>query len=201
MKVSENEFPKVILKEGTTPPASASGDQVLFIDSSDHLLKSIDAAGVVRKVQGSLRTLGNVVARQTSSQVIATGSGAVGTIVNFDSVVSDAANCVTTGASWKYTAPRSALYSISGLIDLNFGSNVYMNLYLNGINQGIIGHTPSDGANARCLFSATIQMAAGDYFSVQCLQYSGGNRSTNIGAKPPYNTYISVTENIPLIMV
>lgn len=47
---SENEFPKIIIKEGSAPTAAASGDQKLFVDNADHLLKLINASGIIDEI-------------------------------------------------------------------------------------------------------------------------------------------------------
>lgn len=47
---SENEFPQIILKERSNPVAPASGEQKLFVDQTDHLLKMTNAAGATHSV-------------------------------------------------------------------------------------------------------------------------------------------------------
>jgi hypothetical protein len=51
-KGSDNPFPSVLVVEGTTPSNPASGDQRLFIDSSDHILKYVDSTGAVTSTGG-----------------------------------------------------------------------------------------------------------------------------------------------------
>lgn len=48
---SDNEFPKVIIKEGSAPATPASGDQSLFIDSSDHHLKRKNSGGSITDIE------------------------------------------------------------------------------------------------------------------------------------------------------
>lgn len=51
-KASDNQFPKVILTEqGSTPATPAAGDQKIFIDSSDHHLKRVDEADAVVDIE------------------------------------------------------------------------------------------------------------------------------------------------------
>jgi len=44
---SDNEFPSLLVKEGTAPASPAAGDQRLFIDSADHALKVKNSGGTV----------------------------------------------------------------------------------------------------------------------------------------------------------
>jgi hypothetical protein len=46
-KASDNQFPKIILTEGSTPATPSAGDQKLFIDSADHHLKRVDESDTV----------------------------------------------------------------------------------------------------------------------------------------------------------
>lgn len=52
-KASDNEFPSVLLAEGTTPATPAAGNARLFVDSADGLLKWVDDAGVVTSAGGA----------------------------------------------------------------------------------------------------------------------------------------------------
>lgn len=53
-KASDNPYPSVLVVEGTAPAAPAAGDQRVYIDSADHLLKAIDSASTVRTIGGAL---------------------------------------------------------------------------------------------------------------------------------------------------
>ncbi len=47
---SNNEFPSLLIKEGTTPTSPAAGDQRLFVRSSDHVLCLVNSGGTVAAV-------------------------------------------------------------------------------------------------------------------------------------------------------
>lgn len=51
-KASDNEFPSLLIKEGTAPSSPAAGDQRLYIDSSDHKVKRKNSSGTVTTVEG-----------------------------------------------------------------------------------------------------------------------------------------------------
>lgn len=57
---SQNEFPHVLLVEGSTPTTPASGNHALYVASADDLLKHVDSSGAVRHaglMQRSVTTL------------------------------------------------------------------------------------------------------------------------------------------------
>lgn len=51
-KASDNEFPSILIAEGTTPATPAAGNHRLFVDSADGLLKRVDDGGSVSTVEG-----------------------------------------------------------------------------------------------------------------------------------------------------
>ena len=53
MKASDNEYPSLLVKEGTVPANPAAGDQRLYIDSADHVLKRVNSSGTVVAVGAS----------------------------------------------------------------------------------------------------------------------------------------------------
>lgn len=52
-KASDNLFPSLLFKETAAPASPAAGNQRLFVDPSDHLLKYKNSAGVVSGVGGA----------------------------------------------------------------------------------------------------------------------------------------------------
>jgi hypothetical protein len=52
-KASDNEFPSLLIKEGSAPSNPASGDQRLYIDSSDHKLKRKSSGGSVTVIEAA----------------------------------------------------------------------------------------------------------------------------------------------------
>jgi hypothetical protein len=54
--VDDNEFPKMLFKEGSAPASPAAGDQALFVDSADHVLKLKNSSGTVSAVSGGSLT-------------------------------------------------------------------------------------------------------------------------------------------------
>jgi hypothetical protein len=68
------------------------------------------------------------------------GSVNSATIVDFEDKVMDTHNAVTTGASWKFTAPRTGFYTIKAYIAASSGAwtagqNFYTDLYKSTVNS------------------------------------------------------------------
>ena len=107
----------------------------------------------------------------TDTRVVAAaatfGSGSVtsGTQINFSTVSFDTHGAITTGSSWKYTAPVTGYYSVAltGMSQSSAGNSVYV--YKNGsvgpqIGLFPVASTPGNG-------SLTIQMNAGDFIDLR----------------------------------
>lgn len=80
-KASDNEFPSLLVKEGTAPASPGSGDQRVFIDSSDHLLKVKNSSGTVTAVGGSAS--GSITASgytQTTARLLGRTTASTGAI-------------------------------------------------------------------------------------------------------------------------
>lgn len=50
MKAHDNQFPKILVTETAAPASPAAGDQALFIDPADHILKLKNAAGTITSI-------------------------------------------------------------------------------------------------------------------------------------------------------
>lgn len=93
-KGSDNPYPSVLIVEGSAPADPASGDQRLFVDSSDHLLKLVDSSGTVTTVGGSgmtnpMTTLGDVIVGGASGAAARLGVGSDGQVLTADSGSTD----------------------------------------------------------------------------------------------------------------
>lgn len=112
-------------------------------------------------------------------------SSGVVTIVNFDTKVFDTHNAVTTGASWKFTAPTSGTYRVSvrGMYDSGSawaaGNQNSAYVYKNGgVDMGDlrpIQRTASFFSAASV--TGSVRLLAGEYVDGRIYQDSGGARS------------------------
>lgn len=86
-----------------------------------------------------------------------------GSPINFATKVEDTHGAVTTGASWKFTAPISGLYSVTALQNAN-GAHYYR-VYKNGVADDYLSGAPS--ANYMISGKAQIRLNAGEYIDVR----------------------------------
>jgi hypothetical protein len=105
------------------------------------------------------------------------------TILNFEDKESDSHGAVTVGASWKFTAPRAALYDIDVSIVYNDTTNFSgtelseLHLFKNGSDIRILfTNRPHANENyPQATGSTKIFLNAGDYIDIRALQSSGAN--------------------------
>jgi hypothetical protein len=119
-----------------------------------------------------------------------TGNFANATIVNYDNKVYDTHGAVTTGASWKFTAPVSGIYTVTASFASSStaetaGDIIGLQLYKNGsadnyVATQYIQATATSRRNANG--STDIRLAAGDYIDIRAslsltntLSLSGNN--------------------------
>lgn len=95
---------------------------------------------------------------------------------NFDTILFDTSNSITTGSAWKFTAPSYGFYRISGPISSTVSGGLY--LYKNGTNlQFLIDDVGNISA------STTVQLNAGDFIDVRTTSSGslrGGTLTTNL---------------------
>jgi hypothetical protein len=94
----------------------------------------------------------------------------------------DTHNAVTTGSSWKFTAPISGYYSIKAVCANSSGAEA-ITLYKNGSLVNYIGTMPVSNATLGC---AEIKLEQGDYIDVRTV-----NSVTGIGSA---NYYVAISK-------
>ena len=84
--------------------------------------------------------------------------------VNYDTKVIDTHGAVTTGASWKFTAPISGMYKVSGASNVSSGGGGSLMVYKNGSAFGAVSAlTTGVVNNTSALAGLVVPMVAGDY--------------------------------------
>lgn len=101
---------------------------------------------------------------------------------DYDELIEDSLGCVTTGSSWKFTAPVSGLYLVTATIPT--GTSTYSALYKNGALAQQFGVFGSNTAMNACPVSAVIRLAQGDYIDM---------RSTYTGSTSSPDRFIQIT--------
>lgn len=139
-----------------------------------------------------------------ASQTISTGTV---TIVDFEDKITDTHNAVTTGASWKFTAPSSGNYLVASTIlfeaTTGWAENEEINIYVykNGIIFREMGRTNGHDATSAyvgAVGTTIIPMVKGDYFDIRALQHSGGSLPLFVGGE--YN-HVSIAQLPDLTVV
>jgi hypothetical protein len=133
-----------------------------------------------------------------SGQVISTGST---TIIDFDGQEYDDQGLVTTGASWKFTAPKTGYYSVKSAL-LFAGSTAWTEsesatfiLFKNGAVYSNLDRETQFGATSTFMQisgSDTIKLVKGDYIDIRINQNSGANQVLYTGDDK--FTYVTIEE-------
>jgi hypothetical protein len=106
------------------------------------------------------------------------------TIINADTVSSDTATMVTTGASWHATIPvgQSGTYWVSATQHILMGSgsayNIFLSVYVNGAEVRrfgrLAGQTPAISSVVGVTGSALVSLSAGDTVDFRLYVSNGG---------------------------
>jgi prepilin-type N-terminal cleavage/methylation domain-containing protein len=122
----------------------------------------------------------------------------VAAVVNFDTKIYDSHNAVTTGSAWKFTAPMSGLYRVTGMIgtaNYNWGNalaSIWFNVTKNGGDYRRLSNmypVTSGNAGVETGGSAIVPCNAGDTISTSLTIYRG---TPTILSGSGFDTYISI---------
>jgi hypothetical protein len=103
--------------------------------------------------------------------------------MNFDTELYDTAGAVTTGTAWKFTAPVSGIYQISGVFSwVSTTGNIIV--YKNGVSFLYMGNAN----NPFETMSQQLKLNAGDYIDIRS---SNGSQAIN-GGSPPILSSINI---------
>ncbi len=105
------------------------------------------------------------------------------TILDFEDVSYDDHGCVTTGAAWKFTAPRAGKVNVSARAQLAsnagwaVGENAYLSVFKNGVE---FGRGPFDSpVTATIVVDLSVEdevnVLSGDTIDIRIFQLSGGS--------------------------
>lgn len=174
---SDNAFPSLLITEGTEPSAPAAGKQRLYIDSTSHLLKLTNSAGVESNV-GSTVTSAFVgcALYNSAAQTITT---ATRTAVTFDTEVVDTSAFHAGGSPSRITVGTTGYYRFAAFV--YFANNAtgqrFIELRKNGTTL-IQSARYNPGGNLTVAASVpfdVISLTATDYCEITVYQDSGGN--------------------------
>lgn len=185
---------------GSTTIQCVAGDTLKVAGDTSDTYGSTDGYLSIEKLSGPAQ----IAASETVAAKYSTAAGqsianAASPIVDFGTKIYDYTGSVTTGASWKFTAPISGLYSVKALLTFasaTFTSSnaTFINVFKGGVDDGILNYRRSDATNASGLPSMNgateIRLLAGEYLDVRVTHQEAAARS--LFSNATYN-YISIT--------
>jgi len=160
-----------------TTTAYGGGSQIIELNAGDYIDVRC-ASGALQNTNAatdqciSIERLSGPAVVQASETVAAkywasaNGTSNTSTPVNFDSKVYDTHSAVTTGASWKFTAPISGKYSIKVFLANSAAvTSGYTYVYKNGTQLEGMNYIVS--TTAAMSSSTTVELNAGEYFDIR----------------------------------
>lgn len=166
-----------------------AGDQITIRLYGDSVAKSFVASIVNDFIVHRLSGPSAIAANETVAAIYETAAGqsipnATFTVVDYTTKEIDTHGAVTTGASWKFTAPISGTYCVSAKILFNSAASSTGGSYLIGLHKGgtlIAELGRVNGTGASNFFGPTgsrnIFLLAGEFIDVRASQDSGGART------------------------
>lgn len=129
----------------------------------------------------------------TSAQTVAT---ATTTILNYNNKVIDTHNAVTTGASWKFTAPTAGKYQISGVtyltsVNWTLGKRLINELFKNGslsVFQSIVFTWATNTNDLSANGNYVLSLAADDFIDIRANHNSGSTENLDTSGVGNYIT-------------
>jgi len=111
---------------------------------------------------------------------MSTSHTANGVPMNFDTSQIDTNSAVTTGSSWKFTAPSTGYYAVGGCLVSTSGLNNYISIFKNGSRAQYVAQV-GVGSNSNGFYSI-ISLTSGDYIDLRGdggATYSGGSPTSD----------------------
>jgi hypothetical protein len=168
---------------------SATG---VFTTNNSHVefTALIPIQGWSSSVQTSDQTDTRVVAAKAQ---ISSGSPVANSQINYSTVIIDTHGAITTGASWKYTAPVGGVYRVS-IAHSTGASNNLFGLFKNGTMESNMAFVlGSAGSNAICGSSTTLSLNAGDFIDIRPGSSNGSFTSGGgTGSSVANSNYITI---------
>lgn len=162
----------------TVPFTWASGDKIFFTFD----VPISEWASTSTQMSTTQASLLSARAAYTTTAGQSISSGAAAAIIDFGTLVKDTHLAVTTGASWKYTAPTKQVVTVDVRATLsssaawNEGETAALYLYKNGALFRFLDfiYAPFTGAQIMLMQgSCTVELASGDYIDIRIVQNSG----------------------------
>ncbi|NCX93090.1 MAG: hypothetical protein EBX40_00220 [Gammaproteobacteria bacterium] len=158
---------QTLFGSGTLLPNLKTGDVVSFRSDSTNTIQgpNLTYRVCISRLSGpsAIAASETVASKYWAS---ANGTSNTSTPVNFDSKVYDTHSAVTTGASWRFTAPISGKYSIKVFMANSAAiTSGYTYIYKNGTQLEGMNYIVSTTASMSS--SSTVELNAGEYFDIR----------------------------------
>jgi hypothetical protein len=129
-----------------------------------------DTAAVAAAIATALEPWGISARYTTSSQVL---PGAVATtIIDYTTVEYDSHSAVTTGASWKFTAPAPGKYLVAAIVGATAGGvSTYLRLFKNNLLYATLG--PPTATNVHTGGSTVLSLDVGEFLDLRVTNFGG----------------------------
>lgn len=177
--------------DGTLNPQQAQTGSALFGSSTNTTIHvSIPIQGWSSQTQASNQSQNRDISARYSTAVGQSISNGSTVIVDFGTATYDTAAAVTTGGSWKFTAPEAGRYSVSAMIayanaSFSQGSAPSIYIYKNGSIYCTLGMKQVDATNTArqiVMGSDEVPMIAGDYIDLRTDHSESSARSLTSSA-------------------
>ena len=128
-------------------------------------------AAVAAAIATALEPWGISARYTTSSQVL---PGAVATtIIDYTTVEYDSHSAVTTGASWKFTAPAPGKYLVAAIVGATAGGvSTYLRLFKNNLLYATLGGPPT-ATNVHTGGSTVLSLDVGEFLDLRVTNFGG----------------------------
>jgi hypothetical protein len=175
----------------TTASIQQNGSTEIYLNAGDYVHFQNTVGSLVANSQYNYVSISRVAnpASITSTETVAArytvlvgATSSTSTPVNGATKVFDTHNAVTTGGSWRFTAPVRGLYRINTCLYAGSASVVEWSLYKNGSVDAYIG---TSGNGIVCIGAPIVELNAGDYIDVRSLT-SSTIAATGVGSGTQY---------------
>lgn len=184
--------------------SASGGGKLIIVTASDYIEFIVSSTGsdlyaddaytffsIFKLPDSSLSGIGQCVNARYNTTAGQSIPDTITTIVDFATQTHDTDGAVTTGSSWKFTAPSAGKYNVSCLIfwsqsfSFTAGQSVQTSLYKNGTFYSLLDilevpltgtqYVPNRGSD-------TVHLNQGDYIDVRVYQNTGSSVSLDTSA-------------------
>lgn len=114
----------------------------------------------------------------------ASGTSTSTTPINFSSKEYDTHNAVTTGASWRFTAPISGIYAVNVWVNITGAIATFLYIYKNSTTTDYKTIAYSNTSIAQAMGASALRLNAGDYIAIHTSASVGYDGNASLAGEP-----------------